>query len=249
MKSQRRAKTLLDDRDLNIRLSWYVPGEVMPAHTHQMGQVSVLLAGSFQEMSDSRNADNHTAHIGYKPSRLEHANRYGETGALILAIEFDDGDYPADRRWGWRPARTEQIALTRQIVTGELNAAEIRNAALDLSVSAMAGWVTDRKPTRWALHLRDQLREDDLVDLAATARQIGIHPAHLSRGFREWFGTPPSVFALRCRMSRAVQELARGETAAMAADAAGFADQSHLIRTLKRETGLTPKRLMQFIAE
>jgi AraC family transcriptional regulator len=248
MTTHRRAKTLLGDRDLQIRLSWYDPGEVMAVHTHQFGQVSVLLAGSFREISDGRNIDNHAAHIGYKPARLAHANLYGDTGALILAIDFGDRDYPAARQWGWQPARAEQFAMTRQIVSGELAVEELRNSALDLTASAMPRQANDRKPARWAVHLRDKLRDEHVVDLAATARQIGIHPAHLSRGFREWFGAPPSVYALRCRMGRAVQALASGESAAMAAESAGFADQSHFIRTLKRETGLTPKRLVQAIA-
>ena len=245
---KRRAKILLSDPDLTVRLSWYIPGEVMAAHAHELGQVSVLLAGRFREMTDGRTAENHTAHIGYKPSRFEHANQYGESGALILSIEFGDNEHPADRGWNWQIARAEQIVLTKQIVIGEMAAGELRNSALDLAVSAMTGLVSDPQPTRWAIHLRDQLREEDTVDLAATARQIGIHPAHLSRGFRQWFGAPPSVYALRCRMSRAVQELADGQSAVMAANSAGFADQSHLIRTLKRETGLTPNRLTRFLA-
>lgn len=46
----------------------------------------------------------------------------------------------------------------------------------------------------------------------------------------------------------ASESLARGERPAEAAARAGFADQSHLTRSLGRTTGLTPSRLRALFA-
>lgn len=248
MTLHRRAKTLFLDSEISIRLSWYEAGEILPEHSHDLGQVSVLLSGGFREISDARAIDNNSAFIGYKPSGLDHANLYGETGALILSVNFSERDLPYAGRWNWFAARKDQIALTRQIVAGGLDDAIIRAAALDLVESTLSDETMEAAPAAWAIQLREQLHDETGVDLDAAARQFGIHRAHLSRGFRRWFGMPPSLYALRCRMSRAVRDLADGQPAVQAAAAAGFSDQSHMIRTLKRETGLTPAHLTRLLA-
>ncbi|WP_394692768.1 helix-turn-helix domain-containing protein [Hyphobacterium sp.] len=246
--THRRAKTLLSDPDLTLRLSWYEPGEAMSAHAHEHEQISVLLAGGFREMSDARTADIATAHIGFKASGLDHANHYGPAGALILSVNFESERRETDRAWNWRPAETDEVRLTRQIVGEALTAAELRNAATDLIAAAAAADSPAGPPPVWARQLRDQLRTNECIDLDRAAAGFGIHRGHLSRGFRKWFGAPPSLYGLRCRMSHAVQELARGESAAQAAAAAGFSDQSHMTRIIKRETGLTPQRLSRILA-
>lgn len=245
---KRRKTTILDDPDLGVQLSWYPPGEVMDEHFHEAGQVSVLFSGTFREISDARTADNQTGYVGFKPAGLKHANRYGDHGALILSINLADELAGEATGWTWRAAMRDELALARRVAIGGSPTDEIRDTAHDLVSLIFARPVRDHLPARWALQLRDQLADGESADLEAAARRIGIHRAHLSRGFRQWFGVPPSVFALRCRMSRAVGELARGEPAAHAAHAAGFADQSHLIRTLRRETGLTPRQLTGLIA-
>lgn len=241
-------KTIIDDRDLTVQLSWYQPGEVMKEHRHELGQISVLFSGAFREISDARTADNQMGYVGVKPAGLEHANTYGDNGALILSINVPEGWIDEAVGWSWKPASRDELALARQMAVASGDGETVRACALDLVSLVSSGRVRDRQPARWALDLRDQLADGEAADLEAEARRIGIHRAHLSRGFRQWFGVPPSLFALRCRMSRAVGALARGEPAAHAANAAGFSDQSHLIRTLRRETGMTPRQLIGLIA-
>jgi len=245
---QRRAKTLLSDPDLTVRLSWYDPGETMSDHVHDHGQVSVLLAGGFREISDARTADNSASHIGYKPACLAHANRYGTRGALILSVNFDEAALSSVTPWMWRTANPDEILLTRRMVASGLGNSDLRNLATDLIAYGSVPTRRRGTPPNWANCLREELQETGGTDLNQAARNFGIHRAHLSRGFRKWFGASPSLYGLRCRMGRAVRELARGEPAADAAVLAGFSDQSHLIRTLNRETGLTPNQLSRLIA-
>ncbi|WP_421790409.1 helix-turn-helix domain-containing protein [Hyphobacterium sp.] len=239
---------LLDNADLSVRLSWYQPGAVMTEHAHDLGQVSILLAGRLREIARNHRADSSTAYIGFKPSGLSHANVYGEAGALILSLNFPDQNCPASRGWNWQAASREEITLARQIAAETVPETERRQFALDLAASALSHQNTEAIAPGWSRQLRDQIEAGVPVDLNRAGQNFGLHPAHISRGFRKWFGAPPSLYALRCRMSRAVEALAAGEAAADAALDAGFADQSHLIRTLKRETGFTPKQLTRLLA-
>jgi AraC family transcriptional regulator len=70
---------------------------------------------------------------------------------------------------------------------------------------------------------------------------VGVHRVHLARRFRQHFGCSTTEYLRHLRVRAAAAALASTETplATVALDA-GFADQSHLCRTFKGETGLTP---------
>jgi AraC-like DNA-binding protein len=95
---------------------------------------------------------------------------------------------------------------------------------------------------------RAVLAERPDAELPAVARAVGASPWHLSRLFREQTGTTISAHRARLRTRAAVERLAGGETnlAGLAADL-GFADHAHLTRTVKRETGHTPRALRRFL--
>jgi AraC-like DNA-binding protein len=91
---------------------------------------------------------------------------------------------------------------------------------------------------RQLLAERTELRLDDL------ARAAGVSAYHLSRTFRRVTGLTLSRYRTRLRLRRAMQRLAAGERdlAGLAAEQ-GFADQAHLTRALRAETGTTPAAL------
>jgi AraC-like DNA-binding protein len=80
-----------------------------------------------------------------------------------------------------------------------------------------------------------------LADLAAT---LNVSPGHLSRLFRAATGHTVARHRMRLRARSALDRLAGGEQdlAGLAADL-GFADQSHLCRVIRAETGQTPSSL------
>ncbi|MEE2566384.1 AraC family transcriptional regulator [Hyphobacterium marinum] len=240
---------------VSVRVSHYAPGAVMRTHAHAAHQVSLVLAGELEERSGSDCRDLSGPSLGYKASGRDHANRYGPNGALILSINLDSYDAvaPAASGWRWRPAGADEIRLARAM-TAAGGTRDLLDFAADLA-AGMDEFDEDRDVRRpgshpdWVLRLRDQLREEtEPVDLDAAARSAGVHRAHLSRGFRRCFGMPPSLYALRCRLARGVRYLADGAPGSHAAHDAGFADQSHFIRMLKRETGFTPEILRGLLA-
>jgi AraC family transcriptional regulator len=89
--------------------------------------------------------------------------------------------------------------------------------------------------------IEDRFREP--LRLADLAREAGVHPAHLSRVFRQRYQEPIATCIRRLRTEWAAERLAASDEAISAiALAAGFADQSHLTRALRARTGMTPAR-------
>jgi len=70
----------------------------------------------------------------------------------------------------------------------------------------------------------------------------------LARRFRAAFGTSPSRFRTLRRLDQARQAIRSGMSLAHAAIEAGFADQSHMSRQVKRAYGLTPGRWAALLA-
>jgi AraC-like DNA-binding protein len=89
-------------------------------------------------------------------------------------------------------------------------------------------------------------RLDDAPERPATLAELaglsGVSRFQLLRGFAREVGTTPHAYLLQARIRLAQRLLARGETPAGAALAAGFADQSHLTRAFLRQVGTTPGR-------
>ncbi|CAM5336730.1 helix-turn-helix transcriptional regulator [Streptomyces chartreusis] len=73
------------------------------------------------------------------------------------------------------------------------------------------------------------------------ARVAGVSPSHFTRVFRASTGQSPHQYVLGQRLEQTIRALLTA--VADIADACGFADQSHLTRTMRRHLGLTPSAL------
>jgi AraC-like DNA-binding protein len=95
---------------------------------------------------------------------------------------------------------------------------------------------------------RELLAADPSRSLSWLARELAVSSHHLSRVFRAVTGSTISRHRIRLRARAAMERLADGERdlAWLAADL-GFADQSHLHRTIRAETGRTPTALRKVL--
>jgi AraC-like DNA-binding protein len=96
---------------------------------------------------------------------------------------------------------------------------------------------------------RELLAAEPGCPLPRLARTLSVSPHHLSRIFRVATGHTISRHRMRLRARAALERLAAGEDdlARLAADV-GFADQSHLCRVLRADTGQPPSALRRALA-
>ncbi|MGI8712487.1 MAG: helix-turn-helix transcriptional regulator [Solirubrobacteraceae bacterium] len=80
--------------------------------------------------------------------------------------------------------------------------------------------------------------------LPELAHQVGVSPHHLSRTFHSLTGHTVSRHRMLLRAREALERIAQGDAsmARVAADL-GFADQSHLHRVVREQTGRSPSAL------
>jgi AraC family transcriptional regulator len=79
-----------------------------------------------------------------------------------------------------------------------------------------------------------------LADLATLA---GVHPVHLSRQFRRYYGEPLWDYLHRRRVEIGAQKILNGwGTLCEIAHSLGFPDHAQFTRTFKRFMGVTPSK-------
>lgn len=231
---------------MRARLSFYPPGMRQPAHSHERAHVSVIIAGSVREVSAGRDEIGFPSALTLRPYETTHRVEFGPQGALILAVELDDG-VTATTCSGWihRNLSSAQRTLLRWVLNeGMVFEADVGDCIQDL-VAGIDSEPLRGSPPPWLISARKQLMDDPAGSrIDALARAAGVHRAHFARAFQHWFRSAPSLFRRRAMLSRAIAGIAGGDELASAAHAAGFADQSHLCRSMRSTLGITPRRLL-----
>jgi len=99
----------------------------------------------------------------------------------------------------------------------------------------------------WPDRLAHDLGNDPDLEIRAWAERAELRRESVARGFRRVYGVAPSAFRARARTLKALAMMVRGDGLADIAAACGFADQSHMSRSVRRLTGYSP-RLFRGIA-
>jgi AraC family transcriptional regulator len=95
----------------------------------------------------------------------------------------------------------------------------------------------------WLRQARDFLHAHftESLSVEAVAATVDMHPAHLIRTFRQYYGCTLGDYVRRLRVEYASHLLSASEMPlSQIALETGFADQSHFSRTFKSLTGMTP---------
>jgi AraC family transcriptional regulator len=108
---------------------------------------------------------------------------------------------------------------------------------------------TRAEPPVWLSRVREEM--DDVgsgVRVRDIAARAGVHPVYLARQFRRFFGSSVVSYLRRQRVTRAADLIASSSLPlSTIAFQSGFADQSHLSRSFRSGTGLTPGAYAGFI--
>lgn len=225
-----------------IVLSHYKGGARQERHFHTHGQVSFLLCGEMEECIGRRPFEVLHPSVCVKPAGTEHHDRWGRRGVLMLSLRLEDLEadvsaLPVER---WCPASADAL---RPLVRAAQTGAAFDLVSADLLACAVPD-APDKAVPSWLGRVREEAREAPHFSIAEAAASAGVHRVHLSRAFARHFGLPLSIYRQHVQVARAVEAAVReGDPLAAVADAAGFADQSHMTRAIRAATGVSPGRL------
>jgi AraC family transcriptional regulator len=101
------------------------------------------------------------------------------------------------------------------------------------------------QPPAWLRQAHELVRDQftQPLSVSAIAGAVGVHPVHLARSFRRYYGAPIGDYVRSLRLEKARTLLSSTAlTLAEIAIGAGFYDQSHLARAFRRYLGMTPRQ-------
>ena len=242
---------MYETRDLRVSLVQYRPANTTPRHSHPYPYFSLTLQGSLIEEHGGRKGTYEAGDVLFRPAGLEH--RASNPGPhRTLNVELIGGELervaqtlltaPADHHQGpvRQGIRRLWDELRREDDLSELAAAAI---GLELVVATVRAERREEQAPGWLRRVEEILLANlaQPPSLEGISREAGVHPAHLARQFRRWHGTTVGGFVRAARLSEAKRMLrASSWTIGEIATACGFADQAHLARLFRRETGLSP---------
>jgi AraC family transcriptional regulator len=189
----------------------------------------------------------------FNPPGVVHRDRFVGAGGHFLAVSFEAaawrdlaGQDPTAGdalRLTGALARTCALRLTRAILTRDVEPIALESLGLELAAQVQAPKRdSDRRPD-WLELAETYLADgfDQPIAVADVAKAAGVHPVHLARGYRRWFGATPGARLRTRRLERAADLLMLGRAPiGEIALRAGFCDQSHLNRQFRLAYGVTP---------
>ena len=211
------------------------PREELPRHLHDHGFAALVLSGGYVEAGDTGRHRMEPGDVLLHQSWESHLDRFDRRGAEVLVLRIGDCD---------------AIPLVGRVDDPEAIA---RLAERDRAEAArqMLATLTPRGPTAgdWPDLLAQALRADPGLPLTPWARDRGLHPGALSRGFRQVFGITPVTYRLIQRTRRAMEAVRRSsEPLSLVAQDCGFADQAHMSRAIRSLANTTPGALRRLAA-
>ena len=255
---RRRTADLTRGRVRLIEHSWpedvSTPGE----HRHS-AHICFLAEGALEERRGHSTVWRVAPNVRVSPAGDGHACCYGHVGGRCLVIEpidllaSDDG-VPSPRE----PTilQDERIVEMANRVYHEMRADSprsvsglvIESIALEM-LAQSARWErrrADRRPPQWLSRVQEYLASDlsTVPELSTLASVAGVHRVHVARTFRDHLGCTVGDYVRRLRV-RCACELLTSTSVSLTdvAMRAGFFDQSHMTRVLKRFLGVTPAAL------
>jgi AraC family transcriptional regulator len=215
-----------------------------------------MLQGALTESYRRRSLEWSVQSVGFNPPDEEHWNFVHDKGARFFIVEVGPewtmrvhdhglrlGEAAVFRRgmlnWlGFRLYRE-----SRQ--SDRASALVIEGLALEMiaELSRHGTNLPKDESPYWLKQARDLIHAQftESLTVAFIAKAVGVHPVHLARVFRRNYGTTIGEYVRQLRVESACHEISSSDLsfAAIAVNA-GFYDQGHLSRIVKRFTGMAP---------
>jgi AraC family transcriptional regulator len=230
-------------------------GRKLPSHSHELAYFCLLLNGNYWEQFGPKRITYKPLTVMFHPPGTTHIDEIGPGGGRFFsvevktewierlreclgAIDLDSSLHEGDLAWlAMRLYREHKQMDACSMLTIE---------GLVLEMLAVVGRMKESRKNQspeWLSRVTDLLNAEFRKSLRVQdiAKEIGVHPFHLSRVFRNAHRQTIGEYVQKLRVTYACKELAIPENDLVSvALSAGFADQSHFTRVFKNITGITP---------
>jgi AraC family transcriptional regulator len=226
----------------------------VPRHTHHTSFYHLTLAGKYDESTSRGRVCFAPFSSAFTHSDTKHDGRIAPGGVYLFTLELGPNWICEFLQVHGEPETVQDCAggkltylgmqLYRVYKEGKAASALTIDALVWELLAAAAALEVDKMGTPpWWGRIIELLHFEFGRDLRISdlAQEAGVHPVYLARVFRRLTKQTPGEWLQRRRIRSACEKLLDPDQgiAAIAAES-GFADQSHMTRTFKRYTAMTP---------
>lgn len=218
----------------------------------------LVLDGAFVEYSRGLALDCRPSSLKFTPAGEKHWNRFHLADVRGLLVEIDVARHASIAPFQRALSRSRhyergpELQLARRLYTEFRSSDTAAPLAVEglllelLALVAREGGRAERQGAPgWARRAYELLESGYIgsLSLAPIAREVGVHPATLARGFRRAYGCTIGEMQRQLRLDFAARQLSLTDLPlATIAQHAGFFDQSHFTNAFHRRFGTTPLR-------
>jgi AraC family transcriptional regulator len=228
----------------------------IPAHNHNCISLVCVLSGSFLETFAHKEYICTSQNALFKPVEAVHSNHFQKNGSHTIRIQIKNEQI---QKFGKLASLFEDIRLlsSKENLPIIKKIYEEISAPDDLSELALEGLSlelftnfarqlsndsTSNDP-RWLTRAKDYIHANfnQKLSLSIIAKEVGTHPSHLARVFRQNFNSSIGDYIRNLRLDFAARQIIKTKKSLteIAAEA-GFYDHSHLTNLFKEHFGTTP---------
>jgi AraC family transcriptional regulator len=232
----------------------YTAERWMPAHEHPQSHLVLCVGGVIEQHSGKESFLVTEKSVAYVPAYETHSNMFrGIVSTFQITIDETSFGISQGESKGKSLHQHHHSASLMHSIYREFKSPD-KYSPLMLHSLAMEVFVSIHREEEvpcasncrvpWLLQVRDLLHDElaETLQLEGIAAKVGVHPAHMTRAFRQQFGQSIGEYVRGLRISRARHLLESSDLSIGAvALATGFVDQSHFTRTFKVQTGRTPR--------
>lgn len=235
-----------------VREVGYAAGERMRRHAHDYSNVTAVVTGEMDEVTDAGTHRGRACSVLLKPAGTMHENVWlGRRGTRTVSVEFRGRTDVGPWLWLETP-RTARAALELLAALRGSSRELVEARAMELVAVAQHASADEAQPAPpWLEDVKRALasRFGEPLRFEALAAEVGLHPVYLSRAFRRYTRMTMNEYvrALRLREARHLLSVTARPLTAISADA-GFADASHLCRVFAEAHGMTPRAFRKLSA-
>jgi len=252
-------KVLGKRRIANLRLqkTAYAVNYKSPAHSHENARFVFVLRGAFTEEYERKSRECQSLTMIVRPPLEKHSENYHGKGIICLSVDIEPQWLQRLRQYNVnldRSAdfRSRNLSALIMKLSDEFAAPDAASSlAIDALLLEIAVEISRQekkfahaaKIPRWLGDARDFIHAEYISNptISEIAGAANIHPVHLSRMFRRYYGCTIAEYIRRLRIEAASRALAESnETLAEIAASSGFSDQSHFSNLFKRLMNVTP---------
>lgn len=249
-----RQRRELASRGVRVVESIYPIGLRIPRHAHERAHFCFVIEGGYDErIGRGATMLRSPGSLMYYPPDTAHAEYHHAPGRhLLLEADMHDTAPCATGRltepvvFGDTPAARAARRVYREFLTPDAATPLVLEGLVLELMAALSGPARRGPAPEWLDDVRALLEAgfDSAMTLAEIGATVSVHPVHVARVFRRHHGCSVGEYVRRLRVQHACRRIAGSNDAlAVIAAEAGFADQAHLSRLVRRLIGMSPSDL------